>query len=80
MMEEIETRVNHPDDFENCKTNTSLFCLFIFYFSFYDRIFKHFVNLNTAQGQQLLSGANNVIKRQEEDDRMESGRIMTFCR
>ena len=52
---------------------------FYFCFFFY-RIFQHFVNLNTTQWQLLRSGANNVMKRQEEDDRMKSGRIMTFNR
>ena len=73
MMEKIGTRLNHYVDFQNCKTNTSLIL-------FFNTIFKHFVNLNTAQGKLLLSGANNVMKRQEEDDRMGSGRIMTFYR
>ena len=30
--------------------------------------------------QLLLSGANDVMKSQNEDDRMKSGRIMTFNR
>ena len=54
------------------------FCFCFFFFCY--RIFQHFVNLNTTQGQLLPSRANNLIKRQEEDDRRKSGRIMTFNR
>ena len=49
MMEDIGTRVHRPDDFQNCETNTSLI-LFFFFFLSNDRIFKHFLNLNTSQG------------------------------
>ena len=47
---------------------------------FFNRIFEHFVNFNIAKGQILLSGADSVMKRQEEVDRMESGRTMIFYR
>ena len=64
--------------FQNCKTNTALILFFFFFFCFFNTIFKYFVNFNTTQGQLLLGGADSVMKRQEEDDRMESWRILTF--
>ena len=47
--EDIGTRVNHPDDFSKLRNKYITDSIF-FSFLFYNRIFKHLVNLNTAQG------------------------------
>ena len=49
MMDDIGTRVNHPDDFSKLRNKYITDSFF-----FNDRIFKHFVNLNTAQDNYYL--------------------------